>query len=229
MKFGESADLGKRLLEQSLAALRIDAGSLGPALLEKTARDAGAKTLDELYADVGLGRRLAPVVARAIALEMSARPAAAAFAPRPLPIVIHGTEGMAVQCSPCCLPLPGDDVIGHMRGGHGLVVHRQECESAGRARQKDAERWIDVEWGEDIRGQFRTIVEVQIRDDRGALGRVAAEIAASEANIVNVTMDEEPDRVATIRFTLQVRSRQHLAQVFRQVRKQADVTKITRL
>jgi guanosine-3',5'-bis(diphosphate) 3'-pyrophosphohydrolase len=94
---------------------------------------------------------------------------------------------------------------------------------------KDAERWIDVEWGEDIRGQFRTIVEVQIRDDRGALGRVAAEIAASEANIVNVTMDEEPDRVATIRFTLQVRSRQHLAQVFRQVRKQADVTKITRL
>jgi GTP pyrophosphokinase len=229
MKFGESADLGKRLLEQSLAALRIDAGALESALLEKTARDAGAKTLDELYADVGLGRRLAPVVARAIALEMSSRPAAAAFAPRPLPIVIHGTEGMAVQCSPCCQPLPGDTVIGHMRGGHGLVVHRQECDAARRARQKDAERWIDVEWGDDVRGAFRTTVEVQIRDDRGALGRVAAEIAASEANIVNVTMDEEPDRVATIRFTLQVKSRQHLAQVFRQVRKQPDVTKVSRL
>ncbi len=229
MKFEESVDLGRRLLEQSLAALRIDAGSLEQALLDKLARDAGAKSLDELYADVGLGRRLAPVVARAIALEMSARPAAAAFAPRPLPIVIHGTEGMAVQCSACCLPLPGDSVIGHMRGGHGLVVHRSDCESAGRARQKDAERWLDVEWGEDIRGQFRTVVEVQIRDDRGALGRVAAEIATSEANIVNVTMDEEPDRVATIRFTLQVRGRQHLAQVFRQVRKQADVTKVTRL
>jgi guanosine-3',5'-bis(diphosphate) 3'-pyrophosphohydrolase len=229
MKFEESADLGRRLLEQSLAALRIDAGALEPALLEKTARDAGAKTIDELHADVGLGRRLAPVVARAIALEMSARPAAAAFAPRPLPIVIHGTEGMAVQCSACCHPLPGDAVVGHMRGGHGLVVHRQECESARRARQKDAERWLDVEWGEDVRGDFRTVVEVQVRDDRGALGRVAAEIATSEANIVNVTMDEEPDRVATIRFTLQVRSRQHLAQVFRQVRRQADVTKITRL
>ena len=229
MKFAESVDLGRRLLEQSLAALRIDASSLAPALLDKLARDAGAKSLDELYADVGLGRRLAPVVARATALEMSARPAAAAFSPRPLPIVIYGTEGMAVQCSACCLPLPGDSVIGHMRGGHGLVVHRSDCESARRARQKDAERWLDVEWGEDIRGQFRTVVEVQIRDDRGALGRVAAEIAASEANIVNVTMDEEPDRVATIRFTLQVRGRQHLAQLFRQVRKQADVSKVTRL
>jgi len=229
MKYEESVDLGKRLLEQSLAALRIDAGALEPALLEKTARDAGSKTLDDLYADVGLGRRLAQVVARAIALEMSARPAAAAFAPRPLPIVIHGTEGMAVQCSSCCLPLPGDAVIGHMRGGHGLVVHRTECEAAQRTRQRDAERWIDVEWADDVRGDYRTLVEVQIRDDRGALGRVAAEIAASEANIINVTMDEEPDRVATIRFTLQVRSRQHLAQVFRQVRKQADVTKVTRL
>jgi RelA/SpoT family (p)ppGpp synthetase len=229
MKYEESVDLGRRLLEQSLAALRIDAAVLDPALLEKTARDAGAKTLDDLYADIGLGRRLAPVVARAIALEMSARPAAAAFAPRPLPIVIHGTEGMAIQCSSCCLPLPGDDVIGHMRGGHGLVVHRAECESAQRQRQRDAERWIDVEWADDVRGEYRTMVEVQIREDRGALARVAAEIAASEANIVNVTMDEEPDRVATIRFTLQVRSRQHLAQVFRQVRKQADVTKVTRL
>jgi RelA/SpoT family (p)ppGpp synthetase len=229
-KYGESADLGKRLLEQSLAALRIDSGSLPLALLEKTARDAGAKTIDDLYADVGLGRRLAPVVARSIALEMSARPAAAAFVPRPLPIVIHGSEGMAVQCSACCLPLPGDSVIGHMRGGHGLVVHRSDCESAGRQRQKDAERWIDVEWADDdVRGLFRTVVEVQIRDDRGALGRVAAEIATSESNIINVAMDDEPDQVATIRFTLQVRSRKHLAQVFRQVRKQPDVTKITRL
>jgi RelA/SpoT family (p)ppGpp synthetase len=229
-KYGESADLGKRLLEQSLAALRIDSGSLPLALLEKTARDAGAKTIDDLYADVGLGRRLAPVVARSIALEMSARPAAAAFVPRPLPIVIHGSEGMAVQCSACCLPLPGDSVIGHMRGGHGLVVHRSDCESAGRQRQKDAERWIDVEWADDdVRGLFRTVVEVQIRDDRGALGRVAAEIATSESNIINVAMDDEPDQVATIRFTLQVRSRKHLAQVFRQVRKQPDVTRITRL
>jgi (p)ppGpp synthase/HD superfamily hydrolase len=228
MKYEESVDLGKRLLEQSLAALRIDSGSLEAPLLEKTARDAGAKSLDELYADVGLGRRLAPVVARTIALEMSARPAAAAFAPRPLPIVIHGTEGMAVQCSACCHPLPGDAVIGHMRGGHGLVVHRSECESARRARQKDAERWIDVEWGDDVRGAFRTVIEVQIRDDRGALGRVAAEIAASESNIVNVAMDEESGQVATLRFTLQVRSRHHLAQVFRQLRKMADVTKITR-
>jgi RelA/SpoT family (p)ppGpp synthetase len=228
MKYEESVELGKRLLEQSLAALLIDSSSLTPALMEKAARDAGARTVDELHADVGLGRKLAPVVARTIALDMSSRPAAA-FAPRALPIVIHGNEGTAVQCSPCCLPLPGDAVVGHMRGGHGLIVHREECEAARRQRQRDAERWIDIEWAEDIHGQFKTLIEVLVRDARGALARVAAEIAASEANIVSVAMDDEPDQFAVLRFTLQVRGRQHLARVFRHLRRQPDVTRITRL
>jgi GTP pyrophosphokinase len=109
------------------------------------------------------------------------------------------------------------------------VIHRTECDSARRQRQKDAERWIDVDWGDEVRGLFRTIIEVQIREDRGALARVAAEIAASEANIVTVSMDDEPDQVATMRFTLQVHDRQHLARVFRQLRKQTDVSRITRL
>ena len=228
MKYEESVDLGRRLLEQSLAALLIDASTLASASLERAARDAGARSLEELYADMGLGRKLAPVVARTIALDMSARPTAA-FAPRALPIVIHGTESTAVQCSPCCLPLPGDAVVGHIRGGHGLIVHRKECESARRQRQRDAERWIDIEWADDIQGQFRTVVEVQTRELRGTLARVAAEIAASEANIVNVSMEGEPDQFAILRFTLQVHSRQHLARVFRQLRKLQVVTRIARL
>jgi (p)ppGpp synthase/HD superfamily hydrolase len=70
---------------------------------------------------------------------------------------------------------------------------------------------------------------VLVRDARGALARVAAEIAASEANIVSVAMDDEPDQFAVLRFTLQVRGRQHLARVFRHLRRQPDVTRITRL
>jgi (p)ppGpp synthase/HD superfamily hydrolase len=67
------------------------------------------------------------------------------------------------------------------------------------------------------------------RDDRGELGRGTAEIATCEANIINVPMDNEPNRAATIRFMLQICSRQHLAQVSRQVRTQPDVTKVARL
>ena len=56
---------------------------------------------------------------------------------------------------------------------------------------RDAERWMEVEWGESISGMFRTIVEVSVDDERGVLGRVAGEIAAHDANIVQVSMDTD--------------------------------------
>ena len=82
MKLAESVELGRRLLEQALAALRIDVASVDPVALERGARDAGARTLEELHADIGLGKRLAPVVARTIALQFVSKPAAALMVPR---------------------------------------------------------------------------------------------------------------------------------------------------
>ncbi len=228
MKLTESVDLGRRLLEQALAALRIDAAAIEPATLERGARDAGARSLDELYADIGLGKRLAPVIARTIALQFAGKPAAALIVPRPAPMHVHGTEGSAVQYSPCCHPLPGDAIVGHLRGGHGLVLHRADCVNAQRQRTKDAERWVDVQWAEDASGTFRCSIDLMVTDDRGVLGKVAAAISASDANIVHVAMDEEAQQVAQLRFTLQVRDRTHLANVIRNVRRLPEVRKVGR-
>ncbi len=229
MNYAESVELGRRLLEQALAALRMDAASLDAALLERGARDAGARTVEELHADIGLGKRLAPIVARTIALQFSTKPAAALIVPRPAPIFVHGTEGSAVQYSTCCMPLPGDPVVGHLRGGHGLAVHRASCEIAERQRTKDTERWIDVQWADDVSGVYRCGIELVVNDDRGVLGKVAAEIAASDANIVTVNMDEDPAQSANLRFTIQVRDRVHLAQVMRNLRKLSEVQRIGRV
>ncbi|MEK9719829.1 MAG: TGS domain-containing protein, partial [Quisquiliibacterium sp.] len=150
LKYSESLELGRRLLEQALSVLHISPGEIEPSVFEKAVRDSGAKSLDELHEDLGLGKRLAPVVARTIALLMGNKPAAASLlVPEPAPILVHGTEGTAVQYSNCCYPLPGDMVIGHLRGGHGLILHRADCESAVRQRARDAERWVEIEWADD--------------------------------------------------------------------------------
>ena len=230
LNLAESVDLGKRLLEQSLASLRIDAGAMDPATLERGARDAGARSLDELYADIGLGKRLAQVVARTIALQFSTKTAAAALImPRLAPIFVHGSEGSAVQYSNCCHPLPGDQIVGHLRGGHGLALHRHDCDTAIRQRIKDAERWIDVQWAEDVTGLYLCGIEVLVSDDRGVLGKVAAEISSAEANIVNVAMDAQSDKTATLRFSVQVRDRVHLAQVMRNLRRLSEAKRISRV
>lgn len=229
LKHSESLELGRRLLEQALSALRLSPHEIDPALFEKAARDSGAKTVEELHEDIGLGKRLAPVVARTIALLLGNKPAAAALiVPEPAPILVHGTEGSAVQYSNCCYPLPGDAVVGHLRGGHGLVLHRGDCESAVRQRARDAERWVDIEWADDMKGLHRCAVELQVSDERGVLGKVAAEFAASEANIVHVSMEDGDQRTAVLRFVIQVRDRVHLAQVIRNARKLPEVRRVNR-
>ncbi|MDO5102208.1 MAG: bifunctional (p)ppGpp synthetase/guanosine-3',5'-bis(diphosphate) 3'-pyrophosphohydrolase [Lautropia sp.] len=230
MKYDESVELGQRLLMQSLASLRINLHDLEPAQLEKAARDTAAKSVTDLYADIGLGLKLAPVIARAIALDISGGSSAATtkLAPRAAPIVIQTIDGISLQAANCCHPVPGDRIIGQMRGGHGLAIHREECETARRQMSRDAERWIDVEWGEEVNGLFRSIVELSVDDERGILGRVASEITAADADILQVAMDTESELQATIRFTLQVQNRQHLAEVFRRLRRLPPIRNIHR-
>jgi GTP pyrophosphokinase len=228
MKLNESVELGRRLLEQSLASLRIDVKTLDPAAVERGARDAGARSLEELYADIGLGKRLAPVAARNIALMVSGKAAATLILPQLDPIFVHGTEGSAVQYAACCHPLPGDAIVGHLRGGHGLSLHRADCQVAERQRTKDAERWVEVQWADDVTGQFRSGLDLFVTDDRGVLGKVAAEIAASDANIVHVSMDDEAEKTAHLRFVVQVRDRVHLAQLMRNLRRLPEVTRLQR-
>ena len=230
MKYDESVELGRRLLMQSLGSLRINIDELAEAQLDKAARDTGAKSATDLYADIGLGLKLAPVVARAISLDISggSNAATAALAPRAAPIVIQSIDGISLQAANCCHPVPGDRIIGQMRGGHGLSIHRLECETARRQISRDAERWIEVEWGEEVTGMFRTILDVSADDERGILGRIASEITASDADILQVAMDTESELVAAIRFTLQVQDRNHLAEVFRRLRKLPQMRSINR-
>jgi GTP diphosphokinase / guanosine-3',5'-bis(diphosphate) 3'-diphosphatase len=228
INLGESIEWGKRLLDQAFASLRIDAASIGQEALEKSARESGAKSLADLYADIGVGKKLATVIARELSIQLFSRPAAQLIISKPAPIVLYGTEGSAVTYSSCCSPVPGDKVIGHLRGGHGLAVHRAECVAAHRQRTKDEERWIDVSWAEEMSGLFKTTIEINVSDAKGILARVAGEISGSEANITNVGMHDLGNE-AMLRFDLQVRGRDHLAVVLRQLRSLSGVKKITRL
>jgi len=230
MNHRESVDLGRRLLEHSMQALKLSLDSIDPSALEQGARDVGAQDLDELYAKVGLGIQLAPAVARSIALMAGHRGASAAMlaAANAAPIEVHGTEGSALSFPSCCQPIPGDSIIGHLRGGHGLVIHRSDCGVAIRSRVKDSERWVEAEWAEPISGLFRSEVRTTVHDGRGVLGKVAAEIASEEINISQVNTESTSDGMATMHFTVHVHNRIQLANLLRRLRKLPEVARVER-
>jgi (p)ppGpp synthase/HD superfamily hydrolase len=144
-------------------------------------------------------------------------------------VVIRGTEGMALQTSGCCSPIPGDTIVGHMRRDQGLAVHQADCPIAGRGRRADPERWIDLQWAEDAAGTFAAKLCVTAANERGTLARIAVAMAEAESNILNVHMEDESAEQAQLFFKLQVRDRQHLARVMRMLRRVPQVSRVTRV
>ena len=232
----ESVELGARLFAQAAAQLSLPAQDVTAERWEALAREAHVRDRDELLADIGLGRRLAAVVARQMALlaAREAPPAEGEAAARPAvsvasaPVVVRGTEGMALQIANCCNPIPGDAIVGHMRRDLGLVVHQLECRHAQRARRADPERWIDLQWAEDLAGMYDVNLEVGVINERGVLGRVAAAISEAESNILNVHIEDEGANATAIQFKIQVQDRRHLARVVRSIRHIKQVQRVSR-
>ncbi|WP_300750956.1 bifunctional (p)ppGpp synthetase/guanosine-3',5'-bis(diphosphate) 3'-pyrophosphohydrolase [Janthinobacterium sp.] len=228
----ESIALGQQLLSQALQTLNIDA-ELPQPLIERLLNESSANSMDELYADIGIGKRMATLVARhifgLIGGEAASMPVEHNSGSELDPVTICGTEGVSVQLAPCCLPIPGDQIIGQLRRDQGLLVHTSDCSQAKRQRTKEPDRWIAVRWGSELNRRFDCRIKVLINSERGILARVAAEIGESDANIIYVGMDEDKDNVLDqLRFTVQVKDRVHLAALLRNVRRVAGVNRILR-
>ena len=229
----EAIELGQMLLEQAMVALNMPA-TLPTHLAERLINETSAKSLNELYADIGVGKRMAALVARHIFGLAEMQTGAAALAKNPTekkidPVSISGNEPASVLLAPCCLPIPGDAVIGHLRRDQTLSVHTADCEMAKQLRTKEPGRWIDVNWASELHRRFECRIRVLVQDEKGALARIAAEIGESDANIVHVGMDEGHASLLTeLSFTIQVEGRVHLARLMRNVRRVHGVARILR-
>jgi GTP diphosphokinase / guanosine-3',5'-bis(diphosphate) 3'-diphosphatase len=221
----ESRALGERLLVQQLNAFGIKVSDVDAERWEKVVRESGAKSRHEILSDVGLGKRLAAIVARKL-LAVSDQMLAAGK--QPGSIVIRGSEGMAVQFAKCCSPIPGDPIIGFIKKGQGLDVHTHDCPTARRARG-DPDKWVDVEWDPESGRMFDVSIRVVVLDQRGVLAKVAAAIAGAGCNITNVSVDTDRSMYATNLFTVQVANRMHLAKMMRALRHVQEVVRISRV
>lgn len=233
INLNESVELGQELLSQALAQLGVH-GELSAATIERLLAESSAKSMDELYADLGIGKRMPALVARHIVGLQG--DAAAAVPAQPAsgggdldPVTIYGSEGVAVQLAPCCQPIPGDQIIGQLRRDQALVVHTADCSQAKRLRLKEPDRWIAVQWGSELNRRFDCRIRLLINNEKGILARVAAEIGESDANITYVGMDEDDEAMMTqLRFTIQVKDRVHLAHLIRNLRRVAGVNRVER-
>ncbi|TAK91008.1 MAG: bifunctional (p)ppGpp synthetase/guanosine-3',5'-bis(diphosphate) 3'-pyrophosphohydrolase [Burkholderiaceae bacterium] len=236
MRFDESVELGTQLLRQAMINLQMKQEQLSPEAWERMLKENNNVRQQDILAEIGLGKRLALVVARRLLMfsesDKNAESSTDVHTDSSIaPLVIHGTEGIAIQLSPCCCPIPGDPIIGHLPTGQGLAVHTDDCPQVQRNRQRDPDRWIDLQWAPDLRKLFTTRVDMTAHNERGVLAKIAAEIGEAGSNIVSVATEEDTgsdQSLSILHFKLQVHDRQHLASIFRAVHRMKAVSRVVR-
>jgi RelA/SpoT family (p)ppGpp synthetase len=223
LRASESVDLGKRLLDKSLKDLGSSLRKVGKVRMAATLKEFGLNNTTELFEQLGLGERLAPLTARFLlgANEDGENEGHVAS------LVIAGTEGMVVSYAKCCYPLPGDVVMGYLTAGRGVVIHRNTCGNLSNFR-KQPEKWIAVSWEGKIDREFHCLIQCETRNRAGVLAEVAATIADSGSNIEQVEVISRHEDVSVLTFLLQVHNRVHLAQIMRNVRKMPNVIRVSR-
>ena len=240
MAHTESEELGEKLLSQALRAEGIDRfpknePSFDP-IWDKLLRFTGSKSREELLTDIGLGKRIAHIVAKRLvhmladsgqkpdALLLTRERFTAHESTSQGSITLDGSENASVQFARCCRPIPGDEIVGYLGRGEGLVVHTRDCPVAKKLLNKDAERFITVEWSDEPVRSFETGVVVTAKNGKGVLAQVAAALAATEADIVHIDMGQEAmqDDVE-FRFVIAVRDVAHLTAALRNLNRSPSV------
>lgn len=245
----ESQALGEKMLSQALRAEglalppREPEAEVGSPIWPTLLRWSGNRTPGELLVDIGLGKKIATIVAKRIAQllrEQGQKPDAVTLslgryaaddsAPTQGLVVIDGAEGASISLATCCRPIPGDAIVGYLGRGEGLVVHCADCQTAKRLFERDRERWMQVEWAEEPVRAFEAAIQVLVRNGKGALAQVAQAVSSAEADITHIDMgDEPPGDTAEMKLLISVRDRLHLADVLRTLKRNSTVLKVQRV
>ncbi len=234
----EAARLGARLLERALRDLGVELAHVSEEARTRLLTELKLPGWEALLGEIGLGNRLAPVVARQLVPADEKKPEESFFSfarrwrgrrkKRKLPLLaIRGTEGIVITYGKCCRPIPGDPILGFLSAGRGIVVHTEDCPNVAKYR-KHPEQWIDVQWEANTEGVFPVNLRVTVKNQRGVLASVAAAIAEQDANIDTVSFDDHDGVYTTMDFTVEVRDRVHLAAIMRRIRQLETVVRINR-
>ena len=211
----DAIDFGHRMLESALDAKGSSLDAVPPEVLDRFLAEHNLRRLEELLSEIALGNRMPDQVAAKLT-EMGG-PVVGATLHRSEKIRISGAERGILSFGNCCHPVPGDDIVGYLSPGKGIVVHRVECPNVVEL-AKQPERRVEIGWDKEVQGDYRAELRVEVVNRPGVLATVSAAIAAADSNIDDVRYIERGVQAATLIFTIEVKHRKHLADVMRRVR-----------
>ena len=145
-----------------------------------------------------------------------------------LGISVKGVGDIWVKLARCCMPVPGDKIIGFITRNQGVSVHRVDCQNMLELEKRQPERVVDVQWT-STKGVFMVKIQVEALDRPHLLSDVTRVLSDHGVNIISGSISTGTDRVATSQFSFEMADPQHLNTLLAAVRKIEGVFDVYRI
>ncbi|MDU5144400.1 MAG: bifunctional (p)ppGpp synthetase/guanosine-3',5'-bis(diphosphate) 3'-pyrophosphohydrolase [Paenibacillus dendritiformis] len=143
---------------------------------------------------------------------------------------VEGIDNLLVRFARCCNPVPGDEIVGYVTRGRGVSIHRADCLNIPTTIDgEEAERIIDVQWGDSSEANYSVDIEITGMDRRGFLNEVLQAVSESKTNIAAVSGRSDRNRLAMIHMTILIRNTDHLHSVVEKIKRVKDVYTVQRI
>lgn len=223
----EAEGIGRKLFARALQGFGINIEQLTAPQWDQLLADLELSSREQLFEEVGLGNRLGYVVAKRLAQQLNVT-LLEDGQDKVSPMALKGGEKLLLNYARCCMPIPGDPIVGVITRGKGLVVHRENCNNVAEIRL-DHQRAVALDWDASMQGEFFADLRIDVRNQRGMLAQIASTIADAGSNIERIHMDDKDALVSQIHVNVNVRDRQHLAQIMRRLRLHQEVARVSRV
>ncbi len=226
----ESHDLGLRLLNKALSALSSRFDAIPEQDISRTLDELNLTDNAALLEAIGMGNLLPQVIARRLVpdgdqiKDKKTRTTTSKGAG----IAIRGTEGLVVSYARCCWPLPGDEIMGHLSAGRGIVIHRHKCQNMSSELRNNPDKCMPLRWSDKVDREFQTELRISLLNQRGMLAIIAGIVTDNDANIDFVNVEEKGAHHGIIHLGLTVRDRIHLAQIIKRLRVLSGIDRVVR-
>jgi len=242
----ENIERGRDMVERECRRRGVSPVALiKPEYYDGILRKYGFRELDDIFGAVGYGGMASVYVVQRLMDEQRMKEPAPVAKLEDIPavpeqkrpaagksnhgIIMAGMDDMdiPVRFAKCCSPVPGDEIIGYITRGRGVTIHKAECTNAVNG---EAERSVEVAWADAEIGSFCAAIKVVAYDHVNLLGELASFIGGMDVPIKAISAQvDEKTKTSAIRLTLEVRSRDQMDKVIKQLQKKTDIIDVFRV
>ncbi len=231
------ASFESELKHNNLSLAAITQEDVLPSVLKKLS----VASLEEMYAAIGYGGMTATRAVNRIKDEIARKPSqkkdldmiadsSDGKSTGVHGIIVEGIDNCLVKFSRCCMPVPGDDIVGFITRGYGVSVHRKDCPNYLNSlkQSQGTDRWVPIRWGNTGDENYQTALTISAPDRSGLVVDIAGVFSALKIRVRSLSARATPDGTGVVLINFEVHGRSELDYIIKKLYNVRGVRDVSR-